>query len=201
VLGISPRKDSVTPLSLQPKFTDRVFAAMFEPLVPRWIKPNHLTKARFVFGPLAALAFAAGRYGLSCILFTLAALTDWIDGALARTRTQTSTWGMLYEPIADKLLVISALVALAWQGVGTVLGLALCGIEAIAAIGIWRWHRAGKIEGANVWGKIKFTLEACGAGLLLLGTYAASSPLRIAGNMTLAAAIVFALISVYHKIR
>lgn len=49
----------------------------------------------------------------ACVLFVLAAITDWLDGYLARRLNQTSPFGAFLDPVADKLLVVMALVLLA----------------------------------------------------------------------------------------
>ena len=105
-------------------------------------------------GFLIARAFGIGdisRHGSGTIgatnvlraagIFTLAAVTDWLDGALARRRNEVTTLGTLLDPIADKLLVAAALVSLltidkiaAWIVV-VIIGreLAVTGLRAVAA--------------------------------------------------------------------
>ena len=81
--------------------------------------PNLLTLARIAAIPLL-VAFAAQHTGwgdaLAGILFALAALTDWLDGYLARRRRLLSEFGRMLDPIADKLLVTASLVLLAGSG-------------------------------------------------------------------------------------
>jgi len=78
--------------------------------------PNVLTYGRIVAVPLMAACFLlierdAGRWAALAI-FTLACLTDWLDGYLARVLAQQSTLGRMLDPIADKLLVGTALLLL-----------------------------------------------------------------------------------------
>lgn len=74
--------------------------------------PNLLTLSRIVVIPLVIVTFyidgAAARWA-ACILFVAAAITDWFDGHLARSRNQVSSFGRFLDPIADKLLVASVL--------------------------------------------------------------------------------------------
>lgn len=79
----------------------------------RWTIPNILTVLRLIAAPGVALAFvfferpAADWIAIS--LFILAALTDYIDGRLARAWQQESNFGRMLDPIADKAMVIIAL--------------------------------------------------------------------------------------------
>ncbi len=80
-----------------------------------WNTPNLLTLLRIFLIPV----FIAAYYLpfpwaplLATVLFVLAALTDWLDGYLARRLNQTSPFGAFLDPVADKLMVASALVML-----------------------------------------------------------------------------------------
>jgi len=77
--------------------------------------PNKITLFRIFMVPLL-IVFLISPSKLSCILaamvFALAAATDWLDGHLARVTNQVTILGKLLDPIADKLLVLSALVPL-----------------------------------------------------------------------------------------
>ena len=82
----------------------------------RWNIPNILTLLRIVLIPVFILAFYlpySWAPPLATILFILAALTDWLDGYLARRLDQMSAFGAFLDPVADKLMVASALVLLA----------------------------------------------------------------------------------------
>ena len=95
--------------------------------------PNLLTLCRILLVPVVlVLLFRAGQAGstLACVLFVIAALTDWFDGYLARRWNQTSAIGAFLDPVADKLMVCSVLVALACLDGG--LTLALCTIIIVA---------------------------------------------------------------------
>lgn len=82
--------------------------------------PNLLTISRIVAIPLVIAAFYLppavhtdwARWG-ACVVFSLAGLTDWLDGHLARRWHQQSDFGRFLDPIADKLLVAATLLMLA----------------------------------------------------------------------------------------
>jgi CDP-diacylglycerol--glycerol-3-phosphate 3-phosphatidyltransferase len=83
--------------------------------------PNSITMSRIVMIPLllwilSTHFFWAGTYGAqevtASVLFVLASITDGLDGYLARRRKQITTMGMLLDPLADKIMVTGALIAL-----------------------------------------------------------------------------------------
>jgi cardiolipin synthase (CMP-forming) len=88
--------------------------------------PNVLTLSRIAAIPLMVALVAVGApVGdlAACLIFVLAAITDYFDGKLARSRRQQSDLGRMLDPIADKLLVGAALMMLVGQGRLSVLGL------------------------------------------------------------------------------
>ncbi|MBQ7659792.1 MAG: CDP-diacylglycerol--glycerol-3-phosphate 3-phosphatidyltransferase [Alphaproteobacteria bacterium] len=75
--------------------------------------PNLLTISRIVVIPVIFLTLYINSFAwqmFAAILFVIASITDYFDGYLARLRNETSAFGRLLDPIADKLLVSSALV-------------------------------------------------------------------------------------------
>ena len=83
--------------------------------------PNVLTFIRIIIVPLIVVVlltpvaeqwFGISGYALAIVLFIVAAVTDIFDGHLARRRNQVSTLGKFLDPIADKLLISSALIVL-----------------------------------------------------------------------------------------
>ena len=76
---------------------------------------NQLTLLRVILIPLFVAVFYLPfiwRYPLSAAIFGLAALTDWLDGYIARKYNQTTAFGAFLDPVADKLMVVVALVLL-----------------------------------------------------------------------------------------
>ncbi|MGV8831884.1 MAG: CDP-diacylglycerol--glycerol-3-phosphate 3-phosphatidyltransferase [Devosia sp.] len=86
---------------------------------PLLLVPNQITIARILaIIPIAALVMAGDPTLrlIALILFILAAVSDWLDGYLARAWDQYSPLGRMLDPIADKLLVGILIAVLAWDG-------------------------------------------------------------------------------------
>ncbi len=161
---------------------------------PRMNLPNALSLVRIVLAPflMALLIARSGPYTYAAAgLFLAAALTDWLDGRIARTTNRVSTLGQLLDPVADKLLIAAALIALvqvekapAWMVV-LIVGreIAVTGLRAIAAA-------QGVIIVASEFGKAKMVAEVVAVTLLIL---AATPLVRTAAVVALAVALVLAL--------
>ncbi|MEM8769808.1 MAG: CDP-diacylglycerol--glycerol-3-phosphate 3-phosphatidyltransferase, partial [Pseudomonadota bacterium] len=106
--------------------------------------PNLLTIARILLIPIFVLVYVApglGTYLVAAVLFGLAAFTDWLDGYLARRLNQTTPFGAFLDPVADKLIVVSALTILIGHHASlwlTIPGLIIIGREiVISALREW----------------------------------------------------------------
>ena len=117
------------------------------------------------------------RYLLGVTIFVAAALTDYFDGKLARSRKQVSILGKLLDPIADKLLISAALISLvehqlapAWAVV-IIVGreFAVTGLRSIAAT-------EGVVIPASKMGKFKMVAQVVTVGLLILSISPGESP-------------------------
>ncbi|PZP56393.1 MAG: CDP-diacylglycerol--glycerol-3-phosphate 3-phosphatidyltransferase [Azospira oryzae] len=140
--------------------------------------PNLLTWLRILLIPVFVGVFYFSNYALSpqhkniaaAFIFALAAITDWLDGYLARALRQTSAFGAFLDPVADKLMVAAALIVLVELGrVHALIALIIIGREiAISALREWM-ARIGesKSVAVSLLGKIK-TVAQMAAILLLL---------------------------------
>lgn len=179
--------------------TDHVFRVLFLPFIPRWVRPNHLTVLRLILISPVLYYLSVGNYDVGIPLFFFAALTDWFDGSLARNRKQVTEWGIIYDPVVDKLLIGLVLFLIVLDHINFALGVALLAAEAVMIAAGWTRIRKGRIEQANVYGKIKMCTEAAGIMLLLLALYFKMDLFVDLSTGTLALALVFAIISIFSR--
>jgi CDP-diacylglycerol--glycerol-3-phosphate 3-phosphatidyltransferase/cardiolipin synthase len=138
--------------------------------------PNILTIGRIIIVPFFVLAFyLPGFYGdlTACVLFVIASFTDFLDGMLARMMSEESKLGELLDPIADKIIVATALILLVMSGT-------IRHYEVIAAIiiltreilisGLREFLARGKIKlPVTNLAKLKTFLQMVAIALLLTG--------------------------------
>ena len=122
--------------------------------------PNILTIARIIITPFFLWTILSEslphRFLIACIVFSIGAITDAVDGHLARKNNQITNFGKFLDPIADKVLTTSALLAFMSMGLCNIWivmlvltrEFAIASVRMIAASG-------GVVIPANVWGKIK----------------------------------------------
>ena len=82
-----------------------------------WTIPNVLTMIRLLLVPVFVVLFLKGYKMASLGVFVAASLTDMLDGYLARKLNQITDFGKLFDPLADKLMVLSAMVCQGIVGV------------------------------------------------------------------------------------
>jgi CDP-diacylglycerol--glycerol-3-phosphate 3-phosphatidyltransferase/cardiolipin synthase len=140
--------------------------------------PNLLTYLRILTIPLVIGVFyfpetwmtGWQKNATATVLFTAAAMTDWLDGYLARRLNQMSAFGEFLDPVADKLMVASALIVLVWlDRVDPLIAVIIVGREiAISALREWM-ARIGEAKSVavNFLGKIKTISQMIAIPLLL----------------------------------
>jgi len=74
---------------------------------------NRITIARIILTPFFIAAVIYDRFNIALVLFMLAVISDGIDGFIARTRNEKTQLGTIIDPMADKLLLVSAFIVLA----------------------------------------------------------------------------------------
>ena len=140
--------------------------------------PNLLTWMRILLIPLFVGIFYFEKSWVSLpnqnlvatVIFVLAAVTDWLDGWLARKLNQTSAFGAFLDPVADKLMVAAALIVLLHLGrVDGIIVLIIIGREiTISALREWMAQMGGsKSVAVSVLGKIKTISQMIAIPLLL----------------------------------
>ncbi len=102
------------------------------------------------------------------IIFVLAMITDWADGYLARKNNQVSTFGKLFDPLADKFMTTSALVLLSIIGYVPVWLTLIFILRDILVDGSRNVAAKNNVEvSASIWGKVKTALQSVGIPLLI----------------------------------
>ena len=133
--------------------------------------PNKLTLLRILMVPLFIWFLYAGFNALAILVFVIASFTDYLDGYLARKHGLVTTFGKLMDPLADKILTISALVCFleldvrflaAWMVVIIIAReLIVTGIRLIAL-------DENKVIAASWWGKSKTVSQMVAIIILML---------------------------------
>ena len=140
--------------------------------------PNLVTWLRIIMIPLIIGVFYlpdawlsyAGKNVAACAIFVVAALSDWLDGYLARALNQMSAFGAFLDPVADKLIVTAALIMLLQlERVEPVIALIIIGREiAISALREWmaKLGQSASVAVAYI-GKVKTVSQMIAIPLLL----------------------------------
>ena len=141
--------------------------------------PNKITISRIILVPIFViiLFLPIPKYSnlIALIIFIIAASTDGIDGHIARSQNLVTNFGKFLDPLADKLLVTAALVALVGQDkIPSWVAMIIIAREFIVtgirllAVG------EGRVIAASMWGKVKTVTQIIAICLLLLDTYSVS---------------------------
>lgn len=133
----------------------------------RWIKPNHITAARFLTSPIVFFLLWKGFYFSGLIVFVLVAFTDAIDGTMARTRRQITLWGTQYDGVADKFLIIGVVLILVIHRIGWLFASSIVAVELTTVIVAAHYGRKGIVHAANWWGKSKMIIQVLATVLML----------------------------------
>jgi len=174
--------------------------------------PNILTWGRILLIPLLIVVFyipdgmlaSSGKNLTAALIFTLAAITDWLDGYLARRFNQTTRFGAFLDPVADKLMVTTALVILVWlDRVGIFVAAIIIGRElAISALREWM-AIIGESRGVAVSyiGKLKTGAQMIAIILLFLFEPIYFIPTYILGTILVYIAVVLTVWSMFYYIK
>jgi CDP-diacylglycerol---glycerol-3-phosphate 3-phosphatidyltransferase len=125
--------------------------------------PNVLTVLRIMLVPVLVVALLGNTPAgdvLAAVVFALASLTDFVDGYLARARGSVTTFGKLMDPLADKLLIVAALLSLVSLG-RLPAWIAMVIITRELAVTVLRMGatQAGVVIAASMFGKVKTCLQ------------------------------------------
>lgn len=144
------------------------------------------------------------RDAIAAWMFVVAALTDWLDGWLARRWNQTSSFGAFLDPVADKLMVCAALlVLLNLDRVGSLIALVIIGREiAISALREWMAKIGASGSVAVHWlGKFKTAAQMIAIPCLLHHQDWFDLPARLVGQVLIVVAALLTIWSMLYYLR
>lgn len=177
-----------------------------------WNVPNSLTVLRIVLIPVFVALFylptdilASHWLNLTATLvFALAAVTDWLDGYLARVLNQASAIGAFLDPVADKLMVAAALIVLVeFERVGALVALIIIGREiAISALREWMAGvgQSGSVAVAFI-GKVKTAAQMAAILFLLYYDPVGGLDIKFIGEVLIDIAAILTLLSMAYYLR
>ncbi|MBK5245896.1 MAG: CDP-diacylglycerol--glycerol-3-phosphate 3-phosphatidyltransferase [Peptostreptococcaceae bacterium] len=158
--------------------------------------PNKLTVARFIAVPIFIGVFMQGYHYMSAIIFIAASFTDYLDGKIARKYNLVTNFGKIMDPLADKILVISALVCLVDSGQVAAWMLIVILAREFTVTGLRTVAAAqGIVIAAGMTGKIKTVLQMIAVPLLIIQNW----PFSIVGipmaDIMLWASVIMTIVS------
>ncbi len=137
--------------------------------------PNSLTLFRIFLVPILVVILLTkfeGKELWGVTVFLVAAVTDVLDGYLARKRGQVTTLGMLLDPLADKLLVSAAFISLVEMGIAPAWMVVIIVGREFAVMGLRGIASSRQVTiAASVWGKYKMASQVIAITLLIFGDH------------------------------
>jgi len=174
--------------------------------------PNLVTFSRILLIPVIIAIYylpdswlsADGKNVTATAVFIFAGITDWLDGYLARRLNQMSAFGAFLDPVADKLIVVSALLALLYLNrVDVIVALIIVGREiAISALREWM-AKVGQAKSVAVAfiGKLKTVAQMVAIPLLLFHEQLLGLDCQWLGTVLINIAAVLTVVSMLYYLR
>lgn len=175
---------------------DYLMNLLILPLIPRFVTPNAVTCLRFLLTPLVLYFIFINDYSVAIPLFIFTAFTDVIDGSLARMRQQVTKWGTIYDPVADKILIIGATLILIFTYLHPAIGGMIIGMEVIFLLGGYNRMKNAEVQSPSWFGKIKMLCQVIGVTCLLIFTATAQMLLIYLSTIAFMIAIILALLNI-----
>ena len=144
--------------------------------------PNRLTVLRVALVPAVCLLIGLGLYPWAAAVFALGALTDFLDGYLARRDGLITVFGKFLDPVADKLLVLTAMIKKKKKGLLPAWAAVIVAARELAVDGLRLVASgSGKVVAAKMPGKIKTVLQLlCVLSALILRVHLVTTVLTVA---------------------
>ncbi len=171
--------------------------------------PNTLTLLRIVLIPIFVLVFylpVSWNNEVACIIFVIAAITDMLDGYLARRLNQLSKLGAFLDPVADKLMIAVALVLIVERQPSILLALPaaviICREITVSALREWMAELGARSKVAvSVLGKVKTISQMVALGFLIFHQSVLGLPVYGIGLILLYVAAILTIVSMFQYLR
>jgi len=165
---------------------------------PKSLTPNKISIFRILATPFVFMLIFLGYYNIGVVCFVLVAFTDALDGSLARTQNKITKFGMLLDPLADKLLIGSMVLLLVFKYLEFWLGIVVLGMEIIFISTAYVYRVKFKtVRMANLWGKIKMFLQVLAICSVLIALVFENQTFLNMANVILGLSVGFALVSLF----
>ncbi len=152
----------------KPNAIDKLLDKFFLFIFPGFITPNHLTLFRYLTIPFIFYFLAYEHYFFGLLLFMISSFSDALDGAMARTRGQITSWGKINDPLADKLLIgLTGMIVIS-KYIGLWFIFTIIILEILTVLVILSIYDKKDNPGARLPGKIKMILQSFGIVILLV---------------------------------
>lgn len=137
--------------------------------LPESVTPNKITLLRVALTPFVLFVIVSGHFVMGSLFFLLVASTDALDGSLARKTGRITQMGMLFDPLADKLLIGSMVLLLVFHHFPDWIGWTILFLEILFIIVAFVARVQFKtVRMANLWGKLKMITQVAAIFLTLL---------------------------------
>jgi len=177
---------------------DHFMAATFLRLLPASVTPNRLSVFRIIATPFVFFLMLYGHYESGVWAFLLVAFTDVLDGSLARTKNKITKFGMMIDPLADKLLIGAMVLILVFQNLNFYLGIAVLGFEIIFIASAYISRVKFKtVRMANLWGKVKMLLQVLAVCSILIALVFENPIFLSAATVIFGLSLGFAILSLF----
>ncbi len=157
-----------------------------------WLIPNILTLLRIVLSPVFMVLLLQEKTAWGLAIFIVVAATDLIDGAIARKTNQKTSFGEFLDPMADKVMVVSAIIALMIKYKFPVYGLWIFTRDVVSLAGSVLVHKTSKSNWkASQLGKVTTFMQVITIGFFIVGWKAKYIMLLLAMISSVATAITY----------
>ena len=174
------------------------------PILLTWLRILLIPLMICIYYVPSAWLFGVGRDLAAMLVFVIAALTDWLDGYLARRWNETSAFGAFLDPVADKLVVATALIMLVQFGrLDAAIAAIIIGREiTISALREWMAQVGARQSVAvSMVGKVKTAAQMIAISLLLYHQSISAVDIHYIGTWLIYVAAVLTLWSMVYYLR